>query len=365
MDPRIISELEAAGVTSVRINLSHTRLADLEPAIRFIRSCTRLPICLDTEGAQLRTGVMKPGVMVTPGSKVRLVAQRVTGDAHTIPLIPGDALQHLVPATRMSVDFDSVMLHVNAVSKGVAEATVTVGGEVGTHKAVTALPTPSLAPLSEKDILAIMCGVENGVEQYALSFCDGPAAVGALRAMVGPERTIIAKIESREGVRNLAGIAQVADSLLIDRGDLSREVRLEVIPLLQKAIIRKANALGIPVYVATNLLESMVAKRAPTRAEVNDVVNTLLDGADGLVLASETAIGRYPVQAARMIVGLMEEYERSVDGYRIDDLLGVHPLAYAATPGEATLPSGPSHETERRPSRSRPPLPSEPMSPLA
>ena len=130
-----------------------------------------------------------------------------------------------------------------------------------------------------------------------------------------------------EGVRNLSKIARFADAIVIDRGDLSREVRLEAIPLLQKAIIRKANALGVPVYVATNLLESMVTRRTPTRAEVNDVMNTLLDGANGLVLAAETAIGNYPVEAARMIVSLMREYEASIEGYRVDDLLGDHPLA--------------------------------------
>jgi pyruvate kinase len=162
--------------------------------------------------------------------------------------------------------------------------------------------------------------------------------VHRLRAIVGPGATIIAKIESREGVRNLASIAPLVDALLIDRGDLSREVRLEAIPLLQKAIIRKANGLGVPVYVATNLLESMVARRTPTRAEVNDVMNTLLDGADGLVLAAETAVGMYPVEAARMIKALLREFEASMEGYGMDDLLGDHPLSARAIAREP-LPS--------------------------
>lgn len=154
-----------------------------------------------------------------------------------------------------------------------------------------------------------------------------------LRELAGPGTRVIAKVESREGVRNLEEIARSADGILIDRGDLSREVRLEAIPLLQKSIIRKANELGVPVYVATNLLESMVTRRAPTRAEVNDVINTLLDGANGLVLAAETAIGKYPVEAARMIATLLKEYEGSSAGYRLEDLLGEHPLAVPGSSG--------------------------------
>jgi len=190
--------------------------------------------------------------------------------------------------------------------------------------------------LSKKDLLAIPIALRNHVREFDLSFCNHPDTVTRLRQIVGPDATIIAKIESREGVRNLAEIARRADRLLIDRGDLSREVRLEAIPLLQKAIIRRANAQGIPIYVATNLLESMVRRRAPTRAEVNDVINTLLDGASGLVLAAETAIGKYPVEAAKMIAALLKEYEESIEGYQIDELLGEHPLAAHRPPVDRT-----------------------------
>lgn len=208
--------------------------------------------------------------------------------------------------------------------------------EVGSRKAVTTFPSPRLPTFSEKDLRAIPVAKQNQIHEYALSFCDHPDSVNRLREMVGPGSTIIAKIESREGVRNLAEIARSADSVLIDRGDLSREVRLEAIPLLQKAIIRKANALGIPAYVATNLLESMVTRRSPTRAEVGDVINTLMDGANGLVLGAQTAIGKYPVEAARMIAALLKEYEGSIEGYHLDDLLGHHPPDVdRSRPGEA------------------------------
>jgi len=327
MNERVISQLEAAGVTSFRINMSHTDLVDLERVIHFIQKCTKVPICIDTQGAQIRTGSMNDGVAVLEGSVVRLVPDKIRGDASTIPITPGSAIAQLAPAARVSIDFDSVILRVDRVGGGVAEATVVTGGEIGTRKAVTALPSPKIDTFSEIDLQAIQIALRNQIHEYALSFCDDPKAVRRLRELVGPKDTIIAKIETREGVRNLAEIAQHADRILIDRGDLSREVRLEAIPLLQKAIIRKANALGIPVYVATNLLESMVTRRDPTRAEVNDVINTLLDGANGLVLAAETAIGKYPVEAARMISALLKEYEGSIEGYHLDELLGDHPLS--------------------------------------
>ena len=307
--------------------MSHTSLADLDRVIRFIQECTQVPICIDTEGAQIRTGVMAQPTTLARGSPVRLVPESAPGGPTTIPLTPSSVIQALSPGSVMSIDFDSVVLQVDAVTPDLAEATVVTGGDVGTHKAVTVLPSPSLPTFSPKDLKAVEIGLEHRIREYALSFCEGPEAVQRLRELVGDESRIIAKIESREGVRNLAPIAEHADALLIDRGDLSREVRIEVIPLLQKAIIRKANALGVPVYVATNLLESMGTRRTPTRAEVNDVINTLLDGADGLVLAAETAIGKFPVEAARMIAALMNEYEGSIDGYRIEDLLGNHPLS--------------------------------------
>lgn len=327
LNREVIPQLEAMGASSFRINMSHTNVADLEKVIRFIQKVTKVPVSIDTEGAQLRTGAMHDGVVVSEGSHVRLVPDAVRGDAATIPLTPGTAVEKLMPGARMSVDFDSAVFRVDGHIDGAAVATVVSGGEIGSRKAVTAFPSPPLPTLSEKDLKAIRIARKLGIHQFALSFCDNKDAVLALRKLVGAKSIIIAKIESREGVRNLGEIAHYADRILIDRGDLSREVRLEAIPLLQKAIIRKANALGTPVYVATNLLESMVTRRAPTRAEVNDVINTLLDGADGLVLAAETAIGKYPVEAARMIAALLKEYEGSLEGYHIDDLLGDHPLA--------------------------------------
>jgi pyruvate kinase len=165
--------------------------------------------------------------------------------------------------------------------------------------------------LSEDDLISIEIGVRHGIQHFALSFANAAEDVAHLRDLLPPEAYVIAKIESRRGVNNVEQITSVADAILIDRGDLSREVPIEHVPIYQKHIIRCANALNTPVYVATNLLESMLVKRTPTLAEANDIVNTLYDGAHGLVLAAETAIGQHPVESVEMVIRILEAFENS------------------------------------------------------
>lgn len=327
LNERVIEQLDESGSTLFRINMSHTEVGNLERILRFVRKHTQHPISIDTEGARLRTGQMTDRVTVSEGAKVRLVPEAFWGDAYTIPITPGDAVAKFVPGALVSIDFDAVILRVDAVDGESAHATVLTGGEIGTRKAVTALPSPQLPTFSAKDHLATQVALENGVREFALSFCESASAIREFRSITGPEAKIVAKIESREGVLHLEEILDATDRILIDRGDLSREVRIEGIPMLQKEIIRRANERQVPVYVATNFLESMVTHRVPTRAEVNDVMNTLLDGADGLVLSAETAIGTYPVEAAQMIRTLVREFRRERERLDLLALLGEHPLA--------------------------------------
>lgn len=152
LNERVIPQLEAAGVVSFRINMSHTEMADLESVIHFIQNCTRVPICIDTEGAQIRTGLMQDGVAVVEGRPVRLVPQAIRATS-TFALTPGDAIGQLRPGARMSIDFDSVILRIDAVDGGAAEATVLTGGEIGSRKAVTAFPSPPSPPSRKRTSL--------------------------------------------------------------------------------------------------------------------------------------------------------------------------------------------------------------------
>lgn len=294
-----------------RLNLSHTPLAQVEPTIDFVRQQTRVPLCLDTEGAQVRCGVVADGVVLRAGQRILLTDSDVSSTGAVLTLRPASVVDALEPGALVSIDFDGALLEVTRLTNAGAEAVVIDDGMVRSNKAVTIEPAPPLAALTPKDIAAVAAGAERGVRHFALSFASCAGDVERLRALTPPGSSVIAKVESRAGVANLAGIAQVSDAILIDRGDLSREVPVEQVPLYQKEIIRRARTWNTPVYVATNLLESMVQNRRPTIAEANDIMNTLIDGADGLVLAAETAVGAYPVRAVEMVRSLARAFEGS------------------------------------------------------
>jgi pyruvate kinase len=327
MQPEIVAALAARGVDLFRINLSHTPPDAVESAIEFVRAHSETPICLDTEGAQVRCGLMEPGVEMTEGKSVTLTSTETTGTAEAIMLRPPSIFHELETGSIVHVDFDGAALRVTKVGAGDAEAVVVDRGSVGSNKAVTIEPPPRLPPLTGDDLVSIEIGVRHGIQHFALSFANAAEDVAHLRDLLPPEAYVIAKIESRRGVNDVEQITSVADAILIDRGDLSREVPIEHVPIYQKHIIRCANAHNTPVYVATYLLESMLVKRTPTLAEANDIVNTLYDGAHGLVLAAETAMGQHPVESVEMVIRILEAFENSTAPPVFADPVEREPLA--------------------------------------
>jgi pyruvate kinase len=311
LKPDVIAELAHRGVGLFRINLSHTAPEDVEPTIDFVRKHADVPICLDTEGAQVRCGGMAAGVVLAEGQPVRLRPGQDPGDGEAFSLRPTSIFEELEAGNIVRVDFDGATLRVTDIADGEAEAIVVGAGKVGSNKAVTIEPPPRLPSLTEDDLLAIQRGVLAGIRHFALSFANHADDVKSLRGLLPPDAHVIAKIESRSGIHNVEPITIAADAVLIDRGDLSREVPMEHVPIYQKHIIRVANALNTPVYVATNLLESMLVSRNPTLAESNDIFNTLYDGAHGLVLAAETAIGEHPVESLEAVLRMVDAFERS------------------------------------------------------
>jgi len=309
-DKRVILRLDELGVGMFRINLSHTKIEDLPSAIAFVRSCTDVPICLDTEGAQIRTGNFVPDrIEMRENSLVRGYHYPVAGDTAGFNFYPRNIVGKFRIGDFISIDFNAVLARVVGEEDDAVVMRILHGGPIGRNKAVTVDRDIPLDALSQKDRAAMRIGSDNGIMHYALSFASGPADVDEIRHLAPKNAFIIAKIESSRGLANLADIARSSDALLIDRGDLSRQLPVERIPRIQKVIIKTAKEHGRTVYVATNLLESMVAQPIPTRAEINDIYNTLLDGADGLVLAAETAIGRHPVTCASMVARIIREYE--------------------------------------------------------
>ncbi|MDP6475599.1 MAG: pyruvate kinase [Alphaproteobacteria bacterium] len=310
MNKRVLNRLEELGATLFRINLSHTKLEDVAAVIDFIQSHSAVPVCLDSEGAQIRTGSLAQGSVAVQESTV-ICARReaVAGDAQTLNFYPHGIVDSLEVGDFISIDFNAMLVQVIEITAAGAMMRVLTGGVIGQNKAVTVERPIDMPPLTDKDRAALRIGRDKGLEHAALSFANRETDVDAIREIVGAETFVISKIECRNGLHNLAEIAAKSDGLLIDRGDLSRELPVERIPALQKHIVRIAKVAGRKVYVATNLLESMITAPGPTRAEVNDVYNTLVDGVDGLVLAAETAIGAHPIGCASMIVKLIREYE--------------------------------------------------------
>lgn len=307
---KTIRRLTALGVELFRINLSHTRLNEIEERINFIRQYTDVPICLDSEGAQVRTGTMLSGKTYFQENVVLEVVPGKVINEGQISLYPDFIVEELRQGDILSIDFDSALLQIIS-DKNPPLARVISSGQVGNNKAVSFLRDVDLPAFTEKDIEAIKIGKKLGIKHFALSFASCKKDVEEFRKMVGDDAFIISKIESKVGCRNLQDIIDSSDAILIDRGDLSRQIPIEVIPFFQRKIIEDANNSNVPVYVATNLLESMTENSNPTRAEVNDVINALIMGADGLVLAGETAIGKWPIKTASMIVKLINQYEKS------------------------------------------------------
>ncbi len=308
LNDHVIGRLEEAGVSLLRLNLSHTRIDELPRTLEYVQSRTDLPLCLDTEGAQIRTSPAWDRT-VDENRSVRIVTRPIAdGD---LTFYPPGIVGQLAAGDIVRIDAD-VLAQVISVDPEAAVLWILNGGTIGASKAITVLERDiELPPLTEKDRQAIEIGNRAGIRHVALSFANSAADVDQTRSVAAPGAMIISKIECLNGLFNLSEIATRSDAILIDRGDLSRQVNVEKLPFAQKDIIRRSKRLGVPVYVATNLMESMVTSPHPTRAEVNDVYNTLIDGADGLVLAAETAIGAYPVASVSMVRRIIEEFGKS------------------------------------------------------
>jgi pyruvate kinase len=319
-DVETLAEMMRAGMSVARMNFSHgdyafhSRMAAL---VREAAHFTGSPVALlaDLQGAKVRLGWLQETVVAHNGQQVILVGpnqdvrERPTdheADALTLP-VDFDLAPHLkVPATIL-IDDGNIELVVESVVAGHVHCRVVHGGEVKSRKGVnvpyTCLPIPAL---TDKDRADAEYAVGIGVEWIALSFAGSAADVEELRSLTErktaadalPPR-IMAKIERPDGVENLRPIINASDGVMVARGDLALETSPWQLPLLQKQIVRACRDAAKPVAVATQMLESMIHNHRPTRAEVSDVANALLDGADAVMLSAETAVGKFPVQAVR------------------------------------------------------------------
>ena len=323
----IIKKINKEKIYLYRINMSHTPVDKLEGIINSIQKVANAPICIDSEGAQLRNQYMEQEkTLFKSGEKVTIHFSNIIGDSHNISLNNVNGAKQLNVGDEIRIDFNGVMIKVLETSSENCLAKVFTGGNVGSNKAVSINKIIDLPAITEKDKAAIQIGKKMGVRNFALSFSGSSSDVKNFRDLTGPDAVIISKIESLKGLSNLDDIIKESEEILIDRGDLSREVRIEKIPFLQRNIIAHAKALSTPVYVATNLLESMIDFNEPNRAEVNDIISTLVMGTDGLVLAAETAVGEFPVECVCMIRRLIQQYNNWTPNSGIFDILNSLPI---------------------------------------
>jgi pyruvate kinase len=322
--PDVIERVIQAGMDVARLNFSHGTADEHRERVRVVREISerldRAVACLqDLSGPKIRTGVIAEpgGVELKDGSPFILTTEELPGDAKrvstTYKLLPRD----VSPGDRLLLDDGLIELRVEKTEGEEVKTEVVNGGILKSNKGIN-LPGVSLsAPaLTEKDKRDVALGLDLDIDFIAMSFVRRKEDIRELRSVLqqhGREDLhIIAKIERPEAIDNLNEILNVADGVMVARGDLGVELAPETVPTLQKLIIREANQRGRPVITATQMLESMVVHPNPTRAEASDVANAILDGTDALMLSGETASGRFPVEAVKYMVRIAEHTEQHI-----------------------------------------------------
>lgn len=311
-----LRKLKEKEVDFVRVNMSHSTLEDLQYFIRLAKK-VGIPFVLDTEGSQVRSGtIANDRAYIKENTNIKIHAADIIGNMRRFSLRPKEIISRLETGDFLHIDFESLVVQIMDTSlaqRGYIIARAIKDGGVESNKGVAIDSLRSrefdLPVLSSKDIRAIAIGLGEKVEYIAASFMRSGAFVDAVRNATKRSMKIISKIECVDALKNLDDIIEKSDFLLIDRGDLSKEIPLEKIPFAQKIILKKARDKKRGVFVATNLLETMVEKNAPTRAEVHDVIATVLDGAYGVTLSAETAIGKYPIESVVMMRKLLQQAE--------------------------------------------------------
>ena len=306
-DETTVKKMDDSGVDYFRINLSHTNIDDLIPIFENLKSWTSKPICLDTEGAQLRTSLLCNEIIAKEHEIIEFVPKKNLMKKFQVGIKGGYLHEVFENGDLVTIDFDGVIVQIINNQNYSFYGRILHGGIIGNNKGLNVDRNVKLNRFTPKDEKAFLICQEIGIDHIFLSFCSYESDVLELRNRFKNKIHIISKIESKNGLINLDGICAESDALLIDRGDLSREVPLEKIPMAQNHILKISKKFSIPVYVATNLMENMILNSKPTRAEVNDIQSTLNNGAKGLVLAAETAIGKYPIECVRMMSRIIHE----------------------------------------------------------
>ncbi len=313
----IIGRLFQAGADVFRINMSHTnheKMRELVATIRAVEAEWDRPIgiLVDLQGPKLRLGnFQNDGAEIDAGQDFILDSDAAPGDSTRVSLPHPEIFAAIKPGGKLLIDDGKLRLIVSEVEPQRIVTRVKVGGKISSRKGVslpdTVVPVAALAP---KDIADLEAALDAGIDWVALSFIQRPEDIAEAKKITRGRAAVMAKIEKPQAVFRLGDILDLADGLMVARGDLGVEMPLEKVPGLQKRITREARRYGRPVVVATQMLESMITAAAPTRAEVSDVATAVFEGADAIMLSAESASGRYPAEAVSMMNRIGEEVER-------------------------------------------------------
>ena len=307
----VIGRMIEAGMNVARLNFSHGTIEEHASQIRLIRAVARkkraaVGILADLPGPKIRVGRIAPEpVELEAGSHLVLTARRLVGNQRVVSLSHPSILRQLRKGDRVFLEDGIVRLEVVSAKENEVVCKIVTGGSLSSGKGVN-LPDKrmKLGALTKRDIRLLKFALSNGVDFVGISFVTSSKDLRQARRILDAADSgawLIAKIETRLAVENFASIVKQANGVMVARGDLGVEMNVEDIPVLQKEIIRKSNAAGKPVITATQMLESMVNNPTPTRAEVTDIANAIIDGTDAVMLSEETAVGKYPVEAVNVM----------------------------------------------------------------
>lgn len=318
----ILTELADSGVNVFRINFSHADYEDVKERVRQIREINKergynVAILADLQGPKLRVGVMEEGVVLEDGDEFVFTTEECVGTKEKAFMTYGSFPKDVKAGEQILVDDGKLLFEVISTDKKAKVVTkVIVGGVLSSKKGVN-LPNTniSLPALTEKDKKDAIFALSLDIDWMALSFVRTPEDLRMLRDLISQHSEyrvpVIAKIEKPEAVDNIDALIPYCDGLMVARGDLGVEIPMQEVPLIQKKLVLRAKMARIPVIIATQMMETMIENSVPTRAEVNDVANSIMDGADAVMLSGETSVGKHPIRVIQKMKEIILSVENS------------------------------------------------------
>lgn len=318
----VLADMAAAGVNVFRINFSHADYEVVKERIRQIREINEergynVAILADLQGPKLRVGVMQEGVELKAGDTFIFTTEKCEGTQEKAFMTYQNFPKDVKAGEKILVDDGKLLFEVISTDRNTEVVTkVIIGGALKSKKGVNLPNTKiSLPALTEKDKKDVVFALEQEVDWIALSFVRTPEDLRILRDLIKQKSRyrvpVIAKIEKPEAVENIDALIPYCDGLMVARGDLGVEVPMQDVPLIQKSLVLRAKQARIPVIIATQMMETMIENSVPTRAEVNDVANSIMDGADAVMLSGETSVGKHPVRVIQKMTEIIGSVEFS------------------------------------------------------